>query len=348
MEDILNFGIIGAGMIGDKHIESIQATPYASVKSIAARTQQTVDQKVIKYDIPHGTTSYHEILNDPQITAVVIATPPYLHKQILLDSLDAGKHILIEKPMVTAPDDLELICNAVNNHPECIVVECSCRHSRLQPKFKLIRQMIKDGLLGEIYHIHHNHLTRGTFIEYNPAGSWMLDKSTSGGGPFMDWGPYDLSFHLGILDDVPQISSVQSFTRCGLKKFRDLSIHQNIEEHGAAFLKFDTGLTYYYERGAGVHCEQKNETRIYGTKGCLRFGYLTWDSPEIEFFHNDLRHDEKRTILTADMSMHTNDHLELITHFINCINHGYDIGMTPELATKHLSILFQIIRGTGA
>jgi predicted dehydrogenase len=345
MAGTITFGIIGAGMIGDFHIEAVLSIKNAQVKSISARTQETVNKKCSKFNIPYGTINYHEILDDPGIDAVIIATPPFLHKKILLDALDAGKHILIEKPMVICPDDLEIVCEAVRKHTECVIVECSCRHSRLQPKHRLIKKMIQDGLLGEIYHIHHNHLTRGTFIEYNPAGTWMLDKATSGGGPFMDWGPYDLSFHLGLLDDVPRIDSVQSFTRNGLKRLKNHAIHQNIEEHGAAFLKFDTGLTWYYERGAGVHCEQKNETRLYGTKGCLRFGYLTWDSPELEFFHIDSKNMERCSTLKTDMSAHSNDHIELINHFINCIGTRCETAMSPDLAAKHLSILFKILNG---
>jgi len=341
----ITFGIIGAGMIGDRHIESIQASGHAYVKSISARTPETIRKKCAQYNIEHGTVDYKEILDDPQIDAVVIATPPYLHKQIVLDALDANKHILLEKPMVTTAQDMQAVCDAVNNKPECVVVECSCRHSRLQPKFRVIKQMIDDGALGEIYHIHHNHLTRGTFIEYNPAGTWMLDKTMSGGGPFMDWGPYDLSFHLGLLSDHPELVSVQSFKRNGLKVFKDTSIKQDIEEHGGAFLKFDTGLTYYYERGSGVHCEQQNETKIFGTKGCLRFGYLTWDKPEIEFFYNDAIKGDLHEIFTVDMSSHTNDHLELIKHFLKCISDNEKVGMTPQLASKHLSILFNILNG---
>jgi predicted dehydrogenase len=339
----ITFGIIGAGMIGDRHIESVQSTENAYVKSISARTLETVNKKLAKYHIEHGTVNYKEILDDPHIDAVIIATPPYLHKQIVLDSLDADKHILLEKPMVTTHEDMKIVCDAVKNKPECVVVECSCRHSRLQPKFRAIKQMIDEGALGEIYHIHHSHLTRNTFIEYNPAGTWMLDKSMSGGGPIMDWGPYDLSFHLGLLNDRPELVSVQSFKRNSLKVFKDLSVRQNIEEHGGAFLKFNTGLTYYYERGAGVHCEQNNETKIFGTKGCLRFGYLTWDKPEIEFFYNDALKGDQKSVFTVDMTSHTDDHLELIKHFTICISDNEKPKMTPHLASKHLSILFNIL-----
>jgi predicted dehydrogenase len=66
----------------------------------------------------------------------------------------------------------------------------------LNPKYTFIKNLIDSGKLGDIYYIHHNHLGQGTFVEYNPNGAWAMDKRYAGGGPFMDWGEYDLSFHL--------------------------------------------------------------------------------------------------------------------------------------------------------
>ena len=179
--------------------------------------------------------------------------------------------------------------------------------------------MLDNGDIGEVYHIHHNHLMRRTFIEYNPRGIWSLKKSLAGGGPFLDWGVYDLSFHLGLLNDRPKLARIKRFARNGIKIFSNPKIKSDVEEHGAAFMEFDTGLTYYYERGAGVHCEVPNETRIFGTKGSLRFSYTTWDSPEIEHFWVNKNRVEKRTVYKVDMSKHPGDNPALINHFLDCL-----------------------------
>ncbi len=343
MSNKLNIGLIGAGMIGDVHIENIRKDGRADVTWIAARTEGTLQAKMKKHQIDQGTLDYRELLNDRSLDAVIIASPPHTHLAMLKDALAAGKHVLLEKPMVPNRQELEQLIAEVEKHPNLLVLECSCRHARLQPKFRFIKQMIDAGKLGEVYHIHHNHLMRGTFIEYNPAGYWAHQKKLSGGGPFIDWGVYDLSFHLGLLGDRPQIKSIRSFTRNGLKHFPDPNFQSDVEEHGAAFLEFDTGLTYYYERGSGVHAEVPNETRIYGTKGSLRFGFCSWDPPEVDFFTVDRHGNETTEKLMVDLSHHTDDNFELTRHFLDCLIDGVAPEMTVQLAAKHLDILFQIL-----
>ena len=342
MPDQIIIGIIGAGMIGDVHINTIRNDGRGRVKWIAAGTNKTLTKKLSKHNIKHGTLDYHDILNDREVDAVVIASPPFTHLQMTLAAIESGKHILLEKPMTVDMKQADQIIEKAKGYNK-VLLECSCRHARLQPKFRLIKNMIKDGKLGEIYHIHHNHLMRSTFIEYNPAGKWALDKSKAGGGPFLDWGVYDLSFHLGLLNDKPNLKEIKSFTKSGLKIFKEKNIKQNIEEHGAAYMEFDNGLTYYYERGSGVHCEVANETRIYGTKGSLSFGYCSWDSPVMDYFYVDENGDEKLDKIEIDMSKHKDDNQELMKHFLDCIFEGTKPMMTPELAGKHLNILFKIL-----
>jgi predicted dehydrogenase len=201
--------------------------------------------------------------------------------------------------------------------------------------------MIDTGELGEIYHIHHNHLSRTTFVEYNPKGAWAMNKELAGGGPFADMGVYDLSFHLGLLDDVPQLKSLRSFSRNDLRDMSNFVEFSDVEQHGAAWMEFDTGLTYYYERGAGVHSETPNETRLYGTKGGLRFQFPAWDSNEIEYFYaeNGKIHKE---VFSIDRNT-PDDTFVLVQHFLDCLDGKAQPLMTVQKAAKHMEILFQIL-----
>ncbi len=342
MKRQVHLAVIGAGMIGDVHVKTARADGRAEVSWLAARTPETLEKKMQTFGISKGTLDYRDILRDPAVDAVVIASPPHTHAQMAVDALEAGKHVLLEKPMAINREETARILAAVKAHPELTVLECSCRHARLQPKFRRVKQLIDEGAIGEVYHIHHNHLMRGTFIEYNPAGTWSLDKSTAGGGPFLDWGVYDLSFHLGVLNDRPNLVDLKAFARGGLKVFADGKTQRGIEEHGAAFMEFDGGLTYYYERGSGVHCDVANETRIYGTRGSLRFGFCSWDPPTIDHFFLD-GNQEKMQTLTVDFSQHREDNQELMSHFFDCLLEGARPMMPPERAAKHLEILFRIL-----
>jgi predicted dehydrogenase len=202
--------------------------------------------------------------------------------------------------------------------------------------------MIDSGKLGEIYHIHHNHLSRSTFIEWNPSGAWAMNKKLAGGGPFVDWGVYDLSFHLGLLNDVPQLKSLRSFSRHDLRDMSKLVAFSDIEQHGAAWMEFDTGLTYYYERGAGAHAETPNETRLYGTKGGLRFQFPSWDSNEVEFFYTE-NGEPLKEVFTIDMSDAPDDSFVLTQHFLDCLDGKTEPLMSVERAAKHMEILFKIL-----
>jgi predicted dehydrogenase len=337
-----NLGIIGAGMYGKILMRCFQQDERASLVWVNSASEATTKSAAEEFGVSNWTLDYHEILADPQVDAVFIATPPYLHAEQMEAALAAGKHVLLEKPMAESLESIRRIVAAVEAAPDQIVLEASCRHTRLTRKFQTIKEMIDSGKLGKIYHIHHNHLTRGTFIEYNPKGNWAMNKKLAGGGPFADIGVYDLSFHLGLLNDVPQLKSMQRFSRNDLRDMSRLVEFSDVEQHGAAWMEFDTGLTYYYERGSGVHAETPNETRLYGTKGGLKFHYPTWDSNEAKFFY--LENDEPREeTFIIDMSGAPDDGLALVRHFLDCLDGIAEPLMPVQRAAKHMEILFKIL-----
>ena len=263
-----NIGIIGAGMIAEKHIQAFQKTGRTEISWVARKDKSRLPEFKSRYGIPNGTTDYRELLDDPKVEAVVITSPPYLHHDMFIEALRAGKHVLIEKPAAINRKQLHEMLDARHHFPHLKVLDCSCRHSRLQPKFKYVREYIRSGQLGEIYFIHHNGRPG---IEYHPSAKWFLNKELAGGGPMMDWGVYDLSFHLGLLDDAPELKKVHyAFVTSGLDQKDPGTTIYNVEEHGMALLEFNNGLRYYWERAAHANVEALHETRIYGTKGGLK------------------------------------------------------------------------------
>jgi predicted dehydrogenase len=336
-----NLGMIGAGMYGKMLMRCLQQDERANILWVNSASETTTRSAAEEFDVKKWTLDYHDILSDPAVDAVVIATPPYLHAEQLTAALIAGKHILLEKPMAESPESVKRILEAADKFPEQLILEASCRHTRLTRKFKFIKALIDSGKLGAVYHIHHNHLIRSTFIEYNPNGAWAMNAKLAGGGPFIDWGVYDLSFHLGLLDDKLQLKSLQRFTRNDLRDMSQWVAFSDVEQHGAAWMEFDTGLTYYYERGGGVHAETSNETRIYATKGGLRFHFPSWDSNEIDYFHIENGEPVVET-LNVDMSGAPEDSMALATHFLDYLD-GEKPLMTVQLAAKHMDILFKIL-----
>jgi len=347
----ITLGVIGAGMIAEAHIKHFQSIEGVRVKWLASRGLERINYVKELLSIPHFTQDYRQILADPEVDAVLIAAPPAAHKQQFIDCLRAKKHVLLEKPAAISMAELDMMQAEMELHPECIVVDCSCRHSRLQPKFKLIKEWIDAGKLGEIYFIHHNGVFRQgrPGVEYHPTAKWFLNKKISGGGPMLDWGVYDLSFHLGLLSDKPQLEKVvHAFAKNKLDNVDAGTDVYDVEEHAAALMTFSGGLTYYWERGAQANVEVPNETRIYGTKGGVKLAYCSWDAPEIEFFdlieNGNKAHKE---VVTADYTNHVEDLYQLDLHFINVLRGQELAQMTFATARKHLEIIFEVYKKAG-
>ena len=337
-------GIIGCGMVGDVHIEGIKRDGRADVTWIATATEESLKEKSKKHGIYRCTLDYRDILSDPDLDAVVICTPPYLHLEMTLAALEAGKDVLVEKPVVASPEEIPILREALHRYYKAgrVIMEPSFRHGRLNPKYHFIKSMIEGGVLGHIYHIHHNQLLRRAYIDYNPRALWSLDKKKSGGGPLINWGVYDLSFHLGLLDDKPRLESIRSFTRNGLKRYQGERATE-VEEHGAALMEFSDNLTCYLERGAGVQAEIENETRIFGTKGYLRFGYCFWQSNEIEHCYMDDDGTQKQDNIKIDMTGYDHDNWALSRHFVDCLLGQAQPLVPVNIGLKNLEILFRIV-----
>ncbi|MFP4061040.1 MAG: Gfo/Idh/MocA family protein [Bacteroidales bacterium] len=341
-----NIGIIGAGMIAEKHINSFSKTGRVNLKWVARQDASKLKEFQEKFNIPNGTKDYREILKDETVNAVVITAPPKFHYQMFLDSLAAGKHVLLEKPSAINPGDLQDMIRFRKKYPELKVCDCSCRHSRLQPKFRFVKELILSGKLGDIYYIHHNSVTMQgrPGIEYHPAAKWFLDKSIAGGGPLLDWGVYDLSFHLGLLDDKPELKSAnQLFMKAGLDKKDPGTPVYDIEEHFGVNMEFSDGLKYYWERAAHANMDVPNETRIYGTKGGIKLSFCTWDSNKVEFFFVNQEGKGKPVKEVAEIDVASqDDDLELARHFIEVLDGKAEPAMPLELAAKHLEIIMKI------
>ena len=112
---MIHVGIIGAGFWGEKHADAIKVLP--NVKLVAAnRTNPAALNEFIKNYGGRGFTDYRKLLADPQVDAVVIATPHHLHTKIVLDAAQSGKHILLEKPIAPNLAECDQILQAVAQH----------------------------------------------------------------------------------------------------------------------------------------------------------------------------------------------------------------------------------------
>ncbi len=342
-QKIYNIGVIGAGWIAKAHMGFLQETGRANITWIAARNPENLEKVRSDFKIPNLTHDYRDILKDPAVEVVLIATPPNLHKEMFIEAVRAGKHVLLEKPMALSLDDLEEMMRVKAQYPDTLAMECSGRHSRLNPKFRLVKEFIDSGALGDVYHIHHQSVERQNRpgIEFHPIAKWFLDHSLAGGGPLFDWGVYDLSFHLGVLGDVPELERIESVVmKTRLDDVDPGTAVYDVEEHLVVNMKLSGGISYYWERGANAHVEVPNETRIYGTRGGLKLAYCTWDDPEVIFFDLDEEGKAREKKILVECPKEEDGYF-LSRHLIDVLDGKEKPVVTLEIAKKHMEIICQ-------
>jgi len=297
----ISIGIIGGGMIGVEHIKVLRAIDGVAVSWLAETAEDLRGRVASEYAIPNTCGDYKKMLVDKALDAVVVCTPPHLHKPMGITILRSGKHLLMEKPLARTLKEAEALVAEAKRHPKLVVSGCSARHARYNPKYVLVKRLIDEGKLGKIYHVYHCGLGRQgrPGIEYNPGAKWFLDRDKAGGGPLFDWGVYDLSFHRGVLGE-PEFLGARAFCVNQLDSLFPTG-NGHVEEHGAAFLSFKNNLTYYWERAFNAHSAPVDQTRIYGTKGGVTLGFPTWCGPEVVRYYVDRNNKAQQETLSVDL-----------------------------------------------
>jgi predicted dehydrogenase len=340
---VYNVGVIGAGMIAKTHMGNLQKTGRVNLKWIAARNPENLEKVRTEFDIPNKTHDYREMLSDPLVDVILVTTPPDLHKEMFIETVKAGKHVLLEKPMAMSMSEIDEMLEVKSKYPEVIAMECSGRHSRLVPKFRKVKEIIDSGALGEIYAIHHNSISRQNRpgIEFHPTAKWFLNKAIAGGGPLFDWGVYDLSFHLGILGDQHEVETIDRVSLfSGLDEVDPGTDIYDVEEHFMVDMKLSGNIRYYWERGGHANMEIPNETRIYGTRGGIKLGYCSWDDPEVTFYDLDGQGKARSQKFKLEYEGY-DDGYALSEHLVKVLDGEEEPIITLEQARKHMDIIFR-------
>ena len=116
MAKTINLGVIGVGMYGKVLINAFQKDPRAEVTWVNSASEVTTRSAADQFLVKKWTLDYCDVLSDPAVDAVVIATPPYLHKEVFMAALEAGKHVLIEKPLTISAEEARQM-SEVHSHP---------------------------------------------------------------------------------------------------------------------------------------------------------------------------------------------------------------------------------------
>jgi predicted dehydrogenase len=268
--DTLGVGIIGAGGIARGiHIPGYQKLENARVVAIAEPVEESRNATGEEFGIENSYADYREMLARDDIDAVSITTPNFLHAQATIDALNAGKHVLCEKPLaMNAKEGAKMVAAATKNNRKLM---CGYNH-RFRPEIQTLKKFADDGALGKVYYARSQALRRRGI----PGWGLFISREKNGGGPLIDIGVHILDATLHILG-FPKPISVSGKTYQMFGKRSDVVglmgqwDYKNftVEDFAVAQIRFENDLVLTLESSFCANIAQSDvfNFQILGDKG---------------------------------------------------------------------------------
>jgi predicted dehydrogenase len=196
MNDTIRWGILGTASIARRRLIPALHTSLRNVAvAVASRDPAQAAAFAAETGIARSFGSYQALLDDREIDAVYIPLPNHLHLEWSVKALEAGKHVLCEKPIGLAADEARTLRSAAAGRPGQVVMEAFMY--RTHPRWRAARQLVKDGAIGELGTVH-------TFFSYdNRDANNIRNIAVMGGGAWLDIGCYGVSVARYLFDDEP-------------------------------------------------------------------------------------------------------------------------------------------------
>jgi predicted dehydrogenase len=196
MMDKVRWGILSTAKIGTGQvIPAMQAGESCDIVAIASRDLDRAQAVAGQLDIPKAYGSYEALLADPEIDAVYNPLPNHMHVPWSVQALEAGKHVLCEKPIALTAAEAKRLLDASRQHPELKVMEAFMY--RFHPQWQRAKHLVEAGEIGELQTI------QSFFAYYNVDPSNIRNQADIGGGGLMDIGCYCISLSRFIFGAEP-------------------------------------------------------------------------------------------------------------------------------------------------
>lgn len=227
----LNVGIVGLGWVADAHIETFKTVNGGAVTAICSRRRHEEAHLAQQYGTPlKAYTDYNAMLADPEVHIVDICTPHPFHADQAVAAAEAGKHLIIEKPISLTYDDAKRIHDAVR-HADVNV--CVCFECRYSAHFTMIRSIIDEGLLGDLHYAEVDY--------YHGIGPWYGQygwnvKKDFGGSSLLTAGCHALDAMLFFMD-----GTVEEVTSYHTRSTSEYFTPYEYDTTSVAILRFEGG-----------------------------------------------------------------------------------------------------------
>ena len=335
----IGVAVIGLGM-GQGHVAGYQQTDRAEVLAVCDINQSLAREVAARYQVPLVFTDYREMLQLDGLEVVSVCTPNYLHAPMSIDSLLAGKHVLVEKPLALNARQGAKMVEAAERSGKKLTMAVQ---RRFAPDSQSLKKLIEAGELGEIYHARAGYVRRMGV----PGKESFWVKKKSGGGPLIDLGVHILDLTWWLMG-CPQPVSASGATydqvhrnRLAAEKRRGLLSRFDVEDLACALIRFEGGATIALEVSWASHIAKplsecsllgtKGGADLYGPDGLIMFTDLDGSPTDIQ-----VKPDSAKT----GLNMHQ--------HFIDCIANDTEPLVSKEQALLVTEMLDAVYRSAEA
>jgi len=338
--------MIGAGTIVQYgHIPNFQSIPNVSVEAICDVQEERVQAVAEAQNIPHTFTDYEAMLNEVKPDITVIATPNIFHHPMTMAALNAGSHVLCEKPLaLTYADAKEMMDLAASKE---LVVNVGS-HYRWSDAIRAAKAQADAGFYGEIYAARTVWHRRSGIPGF---GSWFTRKSLAGGGCLLDIGIHALDRALFIMGyPKPVTVSGVTFSKMGTQGIglggwgADIqkpseNTEFDVDDLSWALVRFDNGAALQLQVSWAVNNEQQFVTEIYGSQG----GAAVGDQDQMTLY--TILNGQESNVEVQVPRSGTNSYMHLVRNFISHLDGDPEAEViTPEQSLTSVKIIEGVFR----
>lgn len=232
----LGIGIIGLMGFGRVYFKTLRAIPGVHIAAVCDANEAVLKEVADCEGVTARYTDYKKMLEQSNVDAVFIATPHFLHRQMTLDALQAGKHVFCEKPLAmnaAQADEMALAARTAG-------LKLTCHFNRRQSvAVKMLRDAVQHGVLGDVYAFNVKWMARYTAFMFAQQSSWRTSKAKAGGGILIGRGSHMIDAALYILG-MPRIVSISANICSKLTGFE-------VDDYAMVMLRLANGALIHME-----------------------------------------------------------------------------------------------------
>lgn len=266
----LRVGVVGLGWAGQQHMQRYAARPDVQLVGIAGLEEEQRTELAQRYEVPIAVADWQELIAEGELDAVSVATPTFLHAPVAIAALEAGAHVLTEKPMARTSAEAEAMVAAARAAGRVLQVAFNYRY---RGDISALREQVDSGVLGRVYHARAWWLRRAGIPT---LGSWFTNREMAGGGPLIDLGVHVLDATLQLMGR-PEVTAVSALTHAELgqrglggakTQKQTVGSAYEVEDLAVVLLRMSNGSSLALESSWATHRPQGDELAItlYGTE----------------------------------------------------------------------------------